>query len=80
MLIVYVLKSLSQPHRHYIGITENLENRVKEHNQGESEYTKKFGPWCVETYITFQNHDKASTFERYLKKGSGHAFLKRYLI
>lgn len=80
MYIVYILKSKKDPFQHYIGLTQNLDQRLKEHNNSESGYTKKYLPWDVETYIVFKDDKKARSFERYLKEGSGHAFLKRHLI
>ena len=80
MNIVYILRSLKDKTRIYIGFTQNLERRLKEHNQGDTAYTKKFTPWEVETYINFKNRNRALNFEKYLKKGSGNAFLKKRLI
>ncbi len=66
--------------RYYIGSSSNIDERLKAHNSGGSAYTKKFTPWQIETYITFKNKIKAEEFERYLKSGSGFAFLKKRLI
>ena len=63
----------------YVGVTSDLENRLKEHNFGESIHTNKYGPWKLMTYIAFDSREKAITFERYLKSGSGRAFAKRHL-
>ena len=78
--IVYILKSIKAPAKYYIGITQNLEQRLQEHNSGLSYYTKRYIPWDVETYIVFKNKDLAEKFERYLKKGSGQAFLTKRLL
>jgi len=80
MAIVYILKSIKNSSKNYVGITENLEKRLKEHNNAQSGYTKKFAPWEAETYITFKNRLLAEKFEKYLKAGSGQAFLKKHLI
>jgi putative endonuclease len=45
MFYVYVIRSLSHPKRCYIGFTENIDQRVKEHNEGKSLHTAKYGPW-----------------------------------
>lgn len=78
--IIYILKSNKDSKRHYVGITRNLEKRLDEHNNNQSEYTKKFAPWRIETVIIFKNKMLAEKFERYLKSGSGHAFLHKHLI
>jgi predicted GIY-YIG superfamily endonuclease len=34
MFYVYVIRSVSHPKRYYIGFTENIDQRIKEHNEG----------------------------------------------
>ncbi|MFT5387196.1 MAG: putative endonuclease [Lysobacterales bacterium] len=77
---VYILKSTHFLNKTYVGFTENLENRLKEHNQGEVGYTKQFKPWGIQTYIAFEDKDSATHFEKYLKSGSGQACLKKRLL
>jgi hypothetical protein len=43
-------------------------------------YSKKYAPWKVETFISFDNQSLAEKFEKYLRSGSGFAFLKKRLI
>jgi predicted GIY-YIG superfamily endonuclease len=80
MHIVYVLVSLKDPKRHYVGITQNLEDRLRTHNSDGVGYAKHYAPWRVGTYVAFDNKMLAIKFEKYLKSGSGHAFLNRHLI
>lgn len=80
MHYVYILVSLKASTRYYIGRTENLEARLEQHNRGESGYSKQFAPWRLEAYTAFINPQLADKFERYLKSGSGHAFLKKRLL
>jgi predicted GIY-YIG superfamily endonuclease len=75
---VYLLRSKSHPERTYIGMTENLRNRLKAHNGGHSPHTAKFRPWEIVVAIAFQDEHRARDFERYLKTGSGRAFAKRH--
>ncbi len=78
---VYILKSLKDQNRTYIGITENIDKRLKEHNaENNTGYSKTYAPWRLETYIAFSDKKLAIKFEEYLKAGSGQAFLKRRLI
>jgi len=79
MHFVYLLKSAISPARKYVGITDDLQRRLLEHNDGRSIHTNKFKPWKLMTYIAFDNLSKAQTFERYLKSHSGRAFAKRHL-
>lgn len=80
MKIVYILLSAKDPTKYYIGITRNLEKRLKEHNGATEGYAKRYAPWQVETFVTFNDTRLAENFERYLKQGSGNAFLKKHLI
>jgi len=80
MYIVYILASKKYTDRCYVGLTTNIENRLIYHNSGDSPYTKKYAPWELRTYITFNDKARATEFERYLKSGSGFAFLKRRFL
>ena len=80
MYIVYILTSKKYPKRCYIGITQDLKKRLKEHNSDKSLYSRKYGPWQIESYIVFNKKNRAEEFERYLKSGSGFVFLKKRLI
>jgi predicted GIY-YIG superfamily endonuclease len=75
---VYILISDSDHARHYTGITIDLQGRLAEHNRGSCLHTAKFRPWQIETAVAFRSEEKARTFERYLKSGSGRAFAQRH--
>lgn len=79
MFYVYLLRSQSSPERVYTGFTEDLRQRLAEHNAGKSTHTKKFTPWILETYLAFSERDQALAFERYLKTASGIAFARKRL-
>ena len=76
---VYLLRSESDPTRVYVGITDDLEARLKAHNAGSAKHTSKYRPWRIETFIAFTDHQKAVEFERYLKTSSGIAFARKRL-
>jgi len=73
MKYVYLLRSISNPKKTYIGITEDLNTRLTEHNSGKSHHTSRHTPWEIEVAIRFQDEARAVAFGRYLKFGSGHA-------
>ena len=79
MKYVYLLQSICNPNKRYIGISSDLNKRIKEHNTGKSPHTNKFKPWNVIVAIRFEDNNKAEAFEKYLKSGSGHAFANRHL-
>ncbi len=74
---VYILASISNPNRHYTGLTDDLTTRLDSHNAGQIRHTSKNRPWRVEIAIAFRNHKKARAFEAYLKTHSGRAFAKK---
>ena len=81
MYTVYILRSVNAEDRFYIGLTNNLERRLKEHNDPSSNrYTYRYHPWKLETYVVFQSQPTAKKFESYLKTSSGRTFLKRHLL
>lgn len=75
---VYMLQSLSLPEHFYIGITEDLFERLKAHNSGKVPHTSKFLPWQIETAVASGDKAKAIAFENYLKNHSGRAFAKKH--
>jgi putative endonuclease len=75
----YILESEKSPKQFYIGFTENLESRLKSHNQGNNPHTSKFKPWRIKAAIAFSNRQTALDFEAYLKSPSGRAFAKKRL-
>lgn len=79
MKYVYLLESIGYPGKRYIGITNNFNDRLKEHNAGKSPHTTRFKPWKAVVAIRFMDDRKADVFEKYLKSGLGHAFANRHL-
>ncbi|PYK20833.1 MAG: excinuclease ABC subunit C [Verrucomicrobia bacterium] len=76
---VYVLQSVADPNRFYMGCASDLRARLARHNNGEVPHTAKSKPWQIKTYVAFSDRDRARKFERYLKSASGRAFLKKRL-
>lgn len=79
MKYVYILQSIHFPERFYVGSTNDLKRRLKQHNDGFSIHTNKFKLWAIKTYLGFSDSDKADKFETYLKSCSGRNFAKRHL-
>ena len=78
MKFVYILQSEDSEH-FYVGVTDEVNARLKAHNSGHVSHTSKFGPWRLRTYMAFDNEDRAFAFERYLKSASGRAFAAKRL-
>lgn len=74
-MYVYAIKSLKDG-RIYVGMTSNVEKRLKEHNSGQTRSTKGYMPWVLfysEIQITRVD---ARIREKFLKSGCGKEFLK----
>lgn len=78
MFYVYYLRSEIFPDKTYIGFTQNLRQRLSEHNNGKSVYTRDFKPWILVGFLGFDQELKALRFERHLKTNAGRVFLRRY--
>lgn len=79
MYIVYVLKSKNFP-KSYVGITDNLERRLNQHNDSNSFYTKRYIPWFVIYKEECENRVEARVREKYLKSAAGRKFLRKNIF
>ena len=79
MWYVYIIQSFGFTDQRYIGVTEDLKQRLSDHNAGKSTHTAKFMPWELLWYCAFSDKYKALEFEKYLKSHSGRAFTKKRL-
>lgn len=61
----------------YVGLTDNIERRLKEHNFGKHFYTKRYLPWKVIHEEKFKDFSEARKREKFLKSTSGRRFLKK---
>lgn len=63
----------------YIGFTQDIGQRVEEHNKGLVTATKGRAPFELIYYEACQSKEKALNRERYFKTGFGRRFLKERL-
>lgn len=75
---VYLLQS-EMDQSWYIGYTANLEQRLLQHNNGESYYTKRKMPWKLIYFEGGLNKMDSIAREKYLKTGMGRRYLKNRL-
>ena len=75
---IYILKS-STTGKLYTGSTQNLEARLKAHNDGLSPYTKGRGPWELMYSEEFPTRSEAMKREKFLKIRKGRDFLNEIL-
>jgi putative endonuclease len=74
MFYIYVLWS-NKLEKRYIGYTENIEKRLKEHNSGKTPFTKSGKPWSLIYQESYSDKTLAIKREMFLKSGQGRKFL-----
>jgi putative endonuclease len=75
---VYILRSLKDG-LFYIGYSDNLKQRVYDHNMGKNVSTKNRRPLELIFYEAFPNKFDALKRERYFKATKGKTTLKQML-
>ncbi|MCX6813157.1 MAG: GIY-YIG nuclease family protein [Candidatus Azambacteria bacterium] len=78
MYFVYVLKSEKDNYL-YIGITNNLNKRLKQHNDGSNFSTKHRRPFKLVYFEIKENRQKAREREKFLKSGCGREYIKKLI-
>jgi len=79
MYYVYLIKSISDPDKSYVGFSMDLKERLRKHNKGGSKHTMNYIPWRLVVFMAFADKGKALNFEKYLKSHAGRAFAKKRL-
>lgn len=79
MFYVYILQS-KKDDQLYIGYTEDLKRRLKEHNEGKNQSTAHRRPFVLVYYEAYRSMDDAMKREKMLKlQGRTLGGLKRRL-
>jgi len=78
MYYVYILRS-GKDSKHYIGLTTNLDRRVKDHNAGKVSSTRDRKPFELVYFEKFETKDIAEKREKFFKTGKGYDTLKNLL-
>jgi len=78
MVIVYVLKSEIDG-THYVGMTEDLDRRIGEHNLGKSKFTSAHRPWKLIYSETARDFKAGRVKEKYFKSAAGKKYIQKKL-
>jgi putative endonuclease len=71
MFFAYILRS-EKTKRHYVGSTDNLKNRLEEHNSGETVSIRRGIPWKIVHIEQFKTRSEAIRKEKQIKaRGAG---------
>ena len=75
---MYYVYSLRCKYGYYVGCTDNLEARIERHAKGFVDATSNRLPISLDFYFGTTDKYLAFEFEKYLKTGSGRAFVKKH--
>jgi putative endonuclease len=67
---VYILVSLQNNKRTYVGVTDNLQRRIRQHNgflAGGARYTKSCRPWKIDSIFQLLSRRDALSLEWNIK-------------
>ncbi len=73
---VYILRSLKDK-SFYVGISKDTRQRLRDHNYGDSKYTKGHRPYELIYKEKFIDRPSARKREKFLKSGTGREFIKK---
>ena len=77
MFLYYLINS--EKGKFYIGLTNNLERRIKEHNYETKHYTGRIrGKWKLIGYKAFKNKIEAEKEEKRLKRSKNKKYISWY--
>jgi putative endonuclease len=79
MWYVYILRSAKDANI-YVGSTNDLDRRLKQHENGECISTSKRLPVTMEAYVALKTQEQARSLEAYFKSGSGAAIMKKRVL
>jgi putative endonuclease len=71
---VYILQSVKDG-SYYVGHTNNLEDRLKRHNEGRSRYTCGRGPWKLVYREVFDSRAEAMQRGQKIKRKKSRAYI-----
>jgi putative endonuclease len=75
---VYFLQSIKDA-SYYIGVSDNVERRLHQHNNGESKSTASKIPWLLKRIEEFPDINLAYKRERFLKKMKSRKIIERVI-
>ena len=75
---MHYVYSLKCKDGYYVGYTDDIIDRLDRHTKGNVPATANRLPIALEFYFAIEDKHKAFEFEKYLKSGSGRAFINKH--
>ena len=79
MFLTYVLES-ELFSKTYVGHTDDLNRRLKEHNNGKGLYSRRYKPWVIIYKESFNSLEESVKKEKYFKSAAGRRWIKKNLF
>ena len=76
---VYILLNEAKS-KTYTGVTNDIQRRLKEHNQGKVAFSRKFVPYTILHTEEFLTASEAYATEKFYKSTSGRRIIKKYIL
>jgi putative endonuclease len=73
MFYTYIIQS-EQDESFYVGYTSDLDRRLKDHNEGLSQFTKRKRPWKLFYQESFNTKSEAIKREKFFKRQKNRSF------
>ena len=73
---VYIIFS-TKHRRSYVGISEDVDRRLAEHNRGSVKSTRPYVPWILIYTETLDSVPEARIREKYLKSAAGRRWRRK---
>ncbi len=77
---MYYVYSLKCKDGYDVGCTNDLKDRIERHKNGHVPATADRLPIELDFYVAMKDRYKAFEFEKYLKSGSGRAFVNKHFV
>ena len=78
MYYLYVLQNEIND-KFYVGQTRNIEERLKRHNEGRSNYTKNKGEWKLSYFEKYNTRTNAIKREREIKNKKSKEYIGKLI-
>ena len=78
MYIVYILYSASAD-RYYVGYTNDINRRLKEHNRIKGKYTDRGIPWKLRYTENFASKEEARKREAFIKSKKSRIYIEELI-
>ena len=78
-IFLYIIRGISSG-KNYVGITKNLERRLKEHRSGQTKGGQVIGDFQLLHTEEFIDYETAREREIFLKSGQGRQWINKAIL